>query len=161
LIKLFINQKAQHTMRTKLDYSSLGESKGTYSNTSKAQQGYAPRETGYTTNSSIREMKKSPQTDWSSSYSSNKGSGATGIAVGLLAGAGMGVLAAILMAPDKGRTTRRRLSDSAAWVGRGITEKFQNNKGKIDSWIGKAEDSIKGKTDTWKDSASGRQGSNL
>jgi gas vesicle protein len=158
LIKLFINQKAQHTMRTKLDYSSLGESKGTYSNTSKAQQGYAaPRETGYTTNSSIREMKKGPQTDWSSSYSSNKGSGATGIAMGLLAGAGVGVLAAILMAPDKGRTTRRRLSDSAAWVGRGITEKFQNNKGKIDSWIGKAEDTIKGSTDSMNKTGSGSQ----
>jgi hypothetical protein len=36
------------------------------------------------------------------------------------------------MAPDSGRITRRRLSDSAAWVGRGINEKLQGGKEKID-----------------------------
>lgn len=148
-------------MRTKLDYRSLGESKGTYSNSAKASQGntsnkssqsYSSYGTDSDTNSSIRGRNRKPISGSSSARSSKnrssqKGSsGASTVAFGLLAGAGVGVLAGILMAPDSGKTTRRRLSDSAAWVGRGITEKFQNSKGKVDSWIGKAEDNMKDAT---------------
>lgn len=76
--------------------------------------------------------------------------------MGLLAGASVGVLAGILMAPDSGRITRRRLSDSAAWVGRGINEKLGAGKTKIDSWVGK-EESLKDATDKVKNRISGEE----
>ncbi|WP_242927742.1 YtxH domain-containing protein [Pontibacter vulgaris] len=63
-------------------------------------------------------------------------SGAGKVAIGLLAGAGVGVLAGILLAPDKGRITRRRVADSAAWVGRGITDVVTSGKEKVGSWTG-------------------------
>lgn len=132
-------------MRTKLDYRSLGESKGTFSSASKSSHN--------ATNSSIREKKeeKKHRRDKSSMASS----GATGIAMGILAGAGVGVLAGILMAPDKGSTTRRRLSDSAAWVGRGITETLHNSKGKMNSWIGRPGEMNQGSRRGWDDRATG------
>lgn len=76
--------------------------------------------------------------------------------MGLLAGASVGVLAGILMAPDSGRITRRRLSDSAAWVGRGINEKLGAGKTRVESWIGK-EESLKDATDKVKGGISGEE----
>ena len=119
-------------MRTKLDYSSLGESKGTYSS-SRGSSAYDS-----STNSSVRQTKdkqfKVP--------SLTSGGSATGLAMGLLAGASVGVLAGILMAPDKGATTRRRVADSASWVGRGITEAFSSSKNKVNSWVDKGRDNM-------------------
>ncbi|MBD1396803.1 YtxH domain-containing protein [Pontibacter sp. JH31] len=138
-------------MRTKMDYSSLGETKSTYSNTPRSTYGQVGGETsGHMTHSSVREQQQSMQTGTSprrfSGSSSSENSGALGVAMGLLAGASVGVLAGILMAPDSGRITRRRLSDSAAWVGRGITESF-GNKRRGSSWINKTEETHNRATD--------------
>ena len=132
-------------MRTKLDYSSLGESKGTYSS-SRGSSSY-----GSSTNSSVRQMKqkqfKVP--------SMASGGSAAGLAMGILAGAGVGVLAGILMAPDKGTTTRRRVADSASWVGRGITEAFSSSKNKVNSWVGKGSSMNRGNMNRGADNMGG------
>lgn len=120
-------------MRTKLDYSSLGEAKSNYSSNKGNYSSTKGMESS--TNSSVRQI-KDKLTNASSSMQESGSAGA--IALGLLAGAGMGVLAGILIAPDKGKTTRRRVADSASWVGRGITEVF-GSKGKMGSWVGKGE----------------------
>jgi gas vesicle protein len=154
-------------MKTKMDYSSLGESKSTYSNTprsSSSTYSQVGRETsGNVTHSSVRETKQSPvqqRTVYSSggsrtSTAHEESGGTLGVAMGLLAGASVGVLAGILMAPDSGRITRRRLSDSAAWVGRGINEKFSFGKGKVDTWVESAEKSVQDAADTVKKNISG------
>lgn len=155
-------------MRTRIDYSSLGETKSTYSNTPRATHSQVGREvSGNITHSSVREQQKSQKsmTKGASSHrysgsSASESSGTMGVAMGLLAGASVGVLAGILMAPDSGRITRRRLSDSAAWVGRGINEKLQGGKGRADSWIGKAEESINRATETVKNAVSGKNNEN-
>ncbi len=104
----------------------MGESKGTYSNTRGASS-YSSSSSS--TNSSVRKMK-----DKLMGSSPMRMSGSTAsVAMGLLAGAGVGVLAGILMAPDKGTTTRRRVADSASWVGRGITEALGSNKKRMGS----------------------------
>jgi gas vesicle protein len=157
-------------MRTKMDYSSLGEARSTYSNnprSSSSTYSHVGRETsGNVTHSSVREPKHQPQAQqravYSSgsrkaSYSSSYGesSGTLGVAMGLLAGASVGVLAGILMAPDSGRITRRRLSDSAAWVGRGINEKLQGTKDKSGSWVKEAKESFNQASDTVKKTVGG------
>ncbi len=153
-----------------MDYSSLGEAKSTYSNNPRSSSTYSHvgRETsGNVTHSSVREPKHQPNMQQRTAYSSGsrrssssssheESSGTLGVAMGLLAGASVGVLAGILMAPDSGRITRRRLSDSAAWVGRGINEKLGAGKTKIDSWVGK-EESLKDATDKIKDRISGEE----
>lgn len=158
-------------MRTKMDYSSLGESKTTYSNTpSSATYSQVGRETNrtstHTTHSSVREQRQiaAPAQNAKQHGSSNRTSAAgrreesgrtLGVAMGLLAGASVGVLAGILMAPDSGRITRRRLSDSAAWVGRGINEKLGTGKGKVDSWVGSAGKAVNQAAHTIKKTVSG------
>jgi hypothetical protein len=117
-------------MKTRMECRSLGEQKGTYNNT----------------NSSIRQIRQQEErtpehssrgTGMSGRSKSNSTSGAGSVAVGLLAGAGVGVLAGILMAPQKGEVTRRRVSDSASWIGRGITEALGSGKTKVNSWTSK------------------------
>lgn len=160
-------------MRTKMDYSSLGEAKSTYSNTprSSATHSHVGKEIGGNqTHSSVRAPKHQPQTQQRSLYGGNRknssshnygeNNGTLGVAMGLLAGASVGVLAGILMAPDSGRITRRRLSDSAAWVGRGINEKLRAGKGKTDSWIGKTEESVQDAAGAVKKTLSGEEGNN-
>lgn len=150
-------------MRTRMDYSSLGETKSTYSNTPRSTYGQVGREvSGNVTHSSVREqlesersLQKGSSASRYSTSTASESSGTLGVAMGLLAGASVGVLAGILMAPDSGRITRRRLSDSAAWVGRGISESF-GNKGKASSWIGKAEETFNRATDTVKNTLSGK-----
>lgn len=146
-----------------MDYSSLGETKSTYSNTPRSTYSQVGKEVGSNvTHSSVREQQK-PQrsmqtgitTPGYSGSSSSESSGALGVAMGLLAGAGVGVLAGILMAPDSGRITRRRLSDSAAWVGRGISEKLQGSKDKTGSWVKEAEDAFNQTAETVKKAATG------
>ena len=152
-----------------MDYSSLGESKSTYSNTPRTSSTYShvgKESSEGATHSSVREPKHQPQAQQRTVYSSgsrkatsagshSESSGALGVAMGLLAGAGVGVLAGILMAPDSGRITRRRLSDSAAWVGRGINEKLGTGKVKTESWISKAEEGLKDATNKVKNTFSG------
>ena len=110
-----------------MESRSLGEQKGTYSNTNSTirqtrQQEHETRGSG----SGRSEKSKSSST-----------SGAGTVAMGLLAGAGVGVLAGILMAPQKGQVTRRRVSDSASWISRGITEALSSGKTKVNSWTSK------------------------
>jgi gas vesicle protein len=157
-------------MRTKMDYSSLGEAKSTYSNTpnsSSFTHSHVGREiSGNVTHSSVREPKHQSQTQQRSVYSSGsrktsssssygESSGTLGVTLGLLAGASVGVLAGILMAPDSGRITRRRLSDSAAWVGRGINEKLQGSKDKSGSWVNEAKETFNQAAETVKNTVTG------
>ncbi|MFD2248229.1 YtxH domain-containing protein [Pontibacter ruber] len=118
-------------MKTRMDYRSLGEDKATYSNT----------------NSSVRQVRQKESTGYessrgrigSSSRSGSTGGGVGAVAVSLLAGAGVGVLAGMLMAPQKGQVTRRRVADSASWLGRGITDAFSTSKNKVNSWTSRSK----------------------
>ncbi|WP_155800468.1 hypothetical protein [Pontibacter sp. BAB1700] len=88
-------------MRTKMDYSSLGEAKSTYSNNprSSSTNSHVGRETsGNVTHSSVREPKHQPKMQQRTAYSSgsrrsssssshDESSGTLGVAMGLLAGA--------------------------------------------------------------------------
>ncbi|WP_347159803.1 YtxH domain-containing protein [Pontibacter chitinilyticus] len=94
-------------------------------------------ERGNFSNSSIRQIKQK-STDFSRSGNGHKShkqndSGTGKLAVGLLAGAGVGVLAGMLLAPDKGKVLRQQVVDSATKVGDQVKEKVSSLTGKKDS----------------------------
>ncbi len=93
-----------------MECRSLGEEKGNYANTN------------------IRQIK---QQDTDSHQSS---SGNTKLAVGLLAGVGVGVLAGMLLAPEKGRDLRRQVANSATKLGDQVTKSFDSAKEKVSNW---------------------------
>mgnify|MGYP005758223849 CR=1 FL=1 len=105
-------------MRTKMETRSLGEERSTY-----------------TTNSSVRQMRQQNAMDRKA-----KGGTATGaVALGLLAGAAAGAIAGILMAPDKGAATRKKVTDSASKWGDQLSKGYSATKSKVESWTGKKE----------------------
>ncbi len=95
-----------------MECRSLGEERGNY------------------TNSNVRQIRQKETTHHrhESSGSSSKGGGK--LAVGLLAGAGVGVLAGMLLAPERGKDLRRQ-------VGKKVTEGFNGTKEKVNSWTGR------------------------
>lgn len=105
-------------MRTKMESRSLGEERSTYA-----------------TNSSVRQMRQQD-----ASGRKAKGGAATGaVALGLLAGAAAGAIAGVLLAPDKGTTTRKKVTDSASKFGDQISKGYSATKSKVSSWTGKKE----------------------
>jgi gas vesicle protein len=125
-------------MRTRMENTSLGESKGTYSNTNSSIRQMKEKRAGSETEQDIKRDRmgyriQGEGTSGSSMAGKNDG-GAAKVAVGLLAGAGVGVLAGILLAPSKGQVTRRKVSDSAAWVGRGITDVVNSGRQRVGTW---------------------------
>lgn len=103
----------------------------------------------YTTNSasSVRQMKQKDT-------SNKKGSGGGGLAVGLLAGAAVGAIAGVLLAPEKGAVTRKKVADSATKLGDqvskgysagkekagALTDKISNKSGMTNAHVNKAPD---------------------
>jgi gas vesicle protein len=98
-------------MKTNMDVRSLGEKESNY------------------TNSSVRNTKY----DKSSEKSGNGGK----IAASLLAGAGVGVLAGMLLAPKTGKDMRRQVSDSASKLGTQATNLYNTSRDKVGSWTNK------------------------
>ena len=112
-------------MKTNMDVRSLGE-----------------RESNYT-NSSVRQMRQTK-----SGYGkemNSRGNGA--IAAGLLAGASVGVLAGMLLAPKKGKDFRKQVSESASKLGTQASGLYSSGRDKISSWTGKGnKDASRGST---------------
>ncbi|MEJ8802994.1 YtxH domain-containing protein [Pontibacter sp. H249] len=107
-------------MRTKMETRSLGEERSTYN-----------------TNSSVRQMRQ--QTPASKRMKGSSGNATGAVALGLLAGAAAGAIAGILMAPDKGTATRKKVSDSASKWGDQLSKGYSATKSKVESWTGKKE----------------------
>jgi len=103
-------------MRTDMECRTLGEEKSNY------------------TNAHVRQIK---QKDTSRHESSGSGGGK--LAVGLLAGAGVGVLAGLLLAPEKGKVLRQQVADSASKVGDQVTKGFSAAKDKVSNWSGQGD----------------------
>lgn len=117
-------------MKTNMDVRSLGEKESNY------------------TNSSVRQMKQKNTKD-------DKGSGNNSgvIAAGLLAGAGVGVLAGMLLAPKTGKDLRKQVTDSANKLSTQASGLYNTSREKVTSWTGKARRSSsssygKSKSDT-------------
>ncbi len=130
-------------MRTRMENTSLGESKSTYSNTNSSIRQMKEKRTGSEAEQNIKRDRMGYRIHGEGASGSsmagkgmagNNGGGAAKVAVGLLAGAGVGVLAGILLAPSKGQVTRRKVSDSAAWVGRGITDAVNSGRQRVGTW---------------------------
>lgn len=100
-----------------MESRSLGEDKSTYS-----------------TNASVRQIRQQGATD-----RSDKGSNAGAVALGLLAGAAAGAIAGVLLAPDKGAITRKKVADSASKLGDQVSKGYSATKDKVNSWTGKKE----------------------
>ena len=103
-------------MRSKIECRSLGEDKSTYS-----------------TNSTVRQM-----TQKDTSAKKNTSGGA--VALGLIAGAAAGAIAGVLLAPDKGTTTRKKVADSASKLGNQVSKGYETTKSKVESWTGKKKE---------------------
>lgn len=101
-------------MKTNMDVRSLGE-----------------RESNYT-NSSVRDKKHKK------SFSEKGGKSGSGkIAATLLAGAGVGVLAGMLLAPKTGKDLRKQVTDSANKLGTQASSFYNTSREKVNSWTGK------------------------
>lgn len=89
--------------------------------------------------SSLHQMK---QKDKSSKSKDKAGSGAGGFAAGLLAGAGVGVVAGLLLAPEKGTAMRRKVTESAKKYGDQVNDwtKKMNKGGQTDAHVNEAPD---------------------
>ncbi|WP_187260948.1 YtxH domain-containing protein [Pontibacter beigongshangensis] len=105
-------------MKTHMESRSLGESKGNF------------------TNSSVRQMKQRE----TSSHTAQDSSSTTKLAVGLLAGAGVGVLAGMLLAPEKGKDARKKVAESASKLGSQMSSSFNSTKDKLNSWTAARQD---------------------
>ncbi|SFG41807.1 YtxH domain-containing protein [Pontibacter chinhatensis] len=106
-------------MRTHMECRSLGENKS-----------------NYTAQESVRQIRQqSPEHKKSKGKNSSGGSGA--VALGLLAGAAAGALAGVLLAPDKGTTMRRKVSDQATKLGGQVNKGYTTTKDKVSDWTSK------------------------
>ena len=101
-----------------MECRTLGESKGNF------------------TNSSVRQMKQR-ETPAHMEHESNS---TTKLAVGLLAGAGVGVLAGMLLAPEKGKDARKKVAESASKFGSQMSSSFSSTKEKLNSWTAARQD---------------------
>ena len=153
-------------MRTSMDPRSLGESKTNYTNSNVRQSsqsdwpvadhGSSPRDkTNY--EHSERDAlgyRVSPKS--SAKTTMHKGVSGGRIAVGVLAGAGVGMLAGILLAPEKGKDLRKQVANSASRLGGKVTKSFNSTKEKVSSWTGKSN---QGKSQSGSASGMGQQSS--
>ncbi|MCC9169047.1 YtxH domain-containing protein [Pontibacter harenae] len=108
-----------------MECRSLGEEKGNYA-----------------TNSSVRQIKQKV-TGESKSHSKSSESAGGKVALSVLAGAGVGVLAGMLLAPEKGEVFRKKVSESASKLGSQATKLYSDSLDKVSSWTGKGVETAK------------------
>lgn len=140
-------------MKTNIESRSLGENKGNYNTNAsirQMRQSELPYESthntgsNYGTTSNYRSSEgdalgyNTHRSSGTDRYSSNKGVSAGKIVAGVLAGASVGVLAGILLAPEKGRDLRKQVKNSATRWGGKVTEGFNSTKDKVSSWSNKS-----------------------
>lgn len=95
------------------------------------------------TNSSVRNKNRKNALKSKSNKGSSMSSGGNGIiAAGLIAGAGVGVLAGMLLAPKTGKDLRKQVTDSANKLGSQATDLYNTGMEKVNSWTGKDKKDI-------------------
>ncbi|MEJ8756192.1 YtxH domain-containing protein [Pontibacter sp. H259] len=151
-------------MKTTMDCRTLGESKTNYTNANvrqMRQSDFSETQQSSTTATSTGTYKSSdydriergeasghklrtPTTSPGySTHTKRERKGVTGgqIAAGVIAGASVGVLAGILLAPEKGKDLRKQVRNSATTLGNNITKSFSSTKDKVTTWTNKSADS--------------------
>ncbi|MDX5422819.1 MAG: YtxH domain-containing protein [Hymenobacteraceae bacterium] len=77
-------------------------------------------------------------------HKSSSGGGGM-VALSLLAGAGVGVLAGMLLAPEKGKDLRRQVANSASRIGNQMSDSvkqgYSAGKERANSWMNKSRES--------------------
>ncbi|TXK52128.1 YtxH domain-containing protein [Pontibacter qinzhouensis] len=96
---------------------------------------------------------KQRDTSAEASESSHSNSG-TKLAVGLLAGAGVGVLAGVLLAPEKGKDARKKIAESASKLGSQVSNSLNSTKEKLNSWTAAKPDKTRVVTSPYNDVSS-------
>jgi len=137
-------------MKTNMDCRSLGESKTNYTNATirqmrqsdliAPQQSSTRTSTNYSNKTNYRSSERDAKGTSYGEHTSlkNKGVSAGQIAAGVIAGASVGVLAGILLAPEKGKDLRKQFKNSATRLGDKVTQSFNSTKGKVSSWTSKS-----------------------
>ncbi|MER2996404.1 YtxH domain-containing protein [Pontibacter populi] len=153
-------------MKTTLECRTLGEDKTNYTNASVRQMRQSDLTTSASTDSHTTgthttgsHTARTPYNDdWDrdnlnygtrSGKTSRKGKsvsyeskreGVSGgkIMAGVIAGASVGVLAGILLAPEKGKDLRKQVANSASRLGGKVTKSFNSTKDKVSSWTSKS-----------------------
>lgn len=92
----------------------------------------------YSTQESVRQIR---QHDTEHNMNKNKKSSGGSMALGLLAGAAAGALAGVLLAPDKGTVTRKKVSDQASKLGDQVNKGYSTTKDKVSDWTSKVKSS--------------------
>ena len=72
------------------------------------------------------------------SRTKRKGVSGGQIVAGALAGASLGVIAGILLAPEKGTELRKQVRNSATRLGGKVTKSYSDTKNKVTSWTNKS-----------------------
>ncbi|MCX2739696.1 YtxH domain-containing protein [Pontibacter anaerobius] len=106
-------------MRTHMECRSLGEHKSNYS-----------------THESVRQIRQKGTNQRSNIRKSNSGGGGQVVA-GLIAGAAAGVIAGMMLAPEKGTVMRKKVSDQATKLGDQVNKGYSSTKGKVSDWTSK------------------------
>ncbi|NDK55090.1 YtxH domain-containing protein [Pontibacter fetidus] len=119
-------------MKTTMECRSLGESKTNYTNANVRQM--RQTDTPATAYGSTTQQKPTYQTR---STKEQKGISGGKIAAGVIAGASVGVLAGILLAPEKGKDLRKQVANSASRIGYKVSKSFNSTKDKVTSWTDK------------------------
>lgn len=146
-------------MKTTMDCRTLGESKSNYNTNASVRQMRQSDLSAPTHESGIsssyertygNEMEqdatayRNRTTTYQSvpeTYTRRKSVSGGKIAAGVIAGASVGVLAGILLAPEKGRDLRKQVKNSASRLGDKVTKSFNSTKDKVTSWTSKSNSS--------------------
>lgn len=106
-------------MRTHMECRSLGEHKSNYS-----------------THESVRQIKQK-----GTEHKTGKAKSSSGgqVVAGLIAGAAAGVIAGMMLAPDKGTVMRKKVSSQASKLGEQVNKGYSSTKGKVSDWTSKVK----------------------
>ena len=105
-------------MRTHMECRSLGEHKSNYS-----------------THESVRQIRQKGTDKRSNTRKSSSGGGQ--VVAGLIAGAAAGVIAGMMLAPEKGTVMRKKVSDQATKLGDQVNKGYSSTRGKVSDWTSK------------------------
>lgn len=92
---------------------------------------YVPQGTGTSTSGTHSTSSKKAVSGMASKEMNNAGP----FLLGMLAGAAAGVVAGIMLAPDKGKTTRGNWVKSATDLGKSVGETIQNSRSKVEDML--------------------------
>lgn len=74
------------------------------------------------------------------------------IIAGFLVGAAVGAIAGILLAPDKGSVTRKKISDKASEAGGAVKDKLSDKLEDLKEYVASKLDKVKSRVDEFEES---------